>query len=90
MAETVRCARCEQPVDVWGYGKGVVMWFLIGGVVTFVGAVTLPIGIGVVILPVGVVTVFGSPLWAVVTRGMRRCGPCKQTWAPKKDGAKAL
>lgn len=90
MDDDVRCARCQQPVDVWSYGKGVVFWFLAGGVVIFLGALTLPIGVGFVLLPMGLLMVFGSPVCALVTRGMRRCRPCKQSWRPGQDGKRAL
>lgn len=90
MSDTVKCASCEKPVDVWGYGKSLLFWFMLSGCLIFVGALTMPLGIGFVILPVGVLALLGMPVGAAVTKGMRRCGGCKSMWPAKKDGAKAL
>lgn len=89
MMAAVKCARCSQPVDVWGYGKSLLFWFLLSGVTLFVGALTTVVGIGFVILPIGAVMLFGAPVWALATKGMRRCAGCKQMWPPKKDGERA-
>lgn len=88
--DEVQCRRCETPVDVWGLGKSFLFWFLGGGIVTAVGAITLVIGIGFVILPVGVLMTVGAPLGMFLTKGMRHCEGCKLKWPPRQDKKKAL
>lgn len=84
MTEPV-CRRCHIAVDEWSLGRSFAFWFLGGGTIILLGALTLPIGIGVVILPFGVVMVFASPVTMFVTKGVRRCPTCKKSWMPRSD-----